>query len=445
MKKLILLFYYLKQKRKSGFSERGALESHQTRLLKKLLRHLKKNSPYYANLLEGATVKDWEKLPVISKPEFMEHFQEINTLGISAQAAFREALAAEESRNFTPTLKGATVGLSSGTSGHRGLFMATDFERFKYAGILLAKGLPGSLFSRWKIAFFLRANSNLYTSVQSRRIQFEYFDLLQEESLHLQRLSALTPDVLIAPPSVLVRLAQKISSGELRLQKIPKKIISVAEVLEPLDQKKIEAAFGRRVDQIYQATEGFLGITCKHGTLHLNEDLQIIEKKFLNPEKTKFFPIITDLHRATQPVVRYQLNDVLTLKAGPPCPCGSVLTALEHIDGRADDILYLEKKDGRELLAVYPDFFRRAVITTSLPVEDYLIVQENPGELKVSLKTKAEDKEACIAEITRHLQDLLAQMKVKQPRIFFSDEFPQRRDQKKRRVQRLWTHSGPTA
>ena len=34
----------------------------------------------------------------------------------------------EENRDFSPTIKGITVGLSSGTSGNRGVFLASEKE-----------------------------------------------------------------------------------------------------------------------------------------------------------------------------------------------------------------------------------------------------------------------------------------------------------------------------
>ncbi|WBV66998.1 hypothetical protein PGH44_06835 [Legionella pneumophila] len=46
------------------------------------------------------------------------------------------------------------VGLSSGTSGSRGLFLVSEQERDAWAGIILAKAMPNGLRSRERIAFF---------------------------------------------------------------------------------------------------------------------------------------------------------------------------------------------------------------------------------------------------------------------------------------------------
>jgi phenylacetate-coenzyme A ligase PaaK-like adenylate-forming protein len=62
----------------------------------------------------------------------------------------------------------------------------------------------------------------------------------------------------------------------------PSHVISVAEVLEDSDREAVRAAFGVPTHQLYQATEGFLGYTCEHGTLHLNESFVHIEPDWLD-------------------------------------------------------------------------------------------------------------------------------------------------------------------
>ena len=59
-----------------------------------------------------------------------------------------------------------TVGLSSGTSGSRGIFLASNIERARWVACVLDRVIGFSLKKR-KVAFFLRANSNLYSAVQS--------------------------------------------------------------------------------------------------------------------------------------------------------------------------------------------------------------------------------------------------------------------------------------
>ena len=125
---------------------------------------------------------------------------------------------------------------------------------------------------------FLRANSNLYESVQRGKLQFQYFDLLEPVHTLVERMEEYRPTVWVAPPSMLRMLADAHQAGSLTAT--PEKIISVAEVLDPLDRKVLERVFGQSIHQVYQCTEGFLGATCRLGTLHLNEDIVHIEKVY---------------------------------------------------------------------------------------------------------------------------------------------------------------------
>ena len=61
---------------------------------------------------------------VQEKLEFMRDFDQINTRGLTLDEAMEVAVQSEQSRDFAPTLNGVTVGLSSGTSGNRGLFLS---------------------------------------------------------------------------------------------------------------------------------------------------------------------------------------------------------------------------------------------------------------------------------------------------------------------------------
>jgi phenylacetate-coenzyme A ligase PaaK-like adenylate-forming protein len=55
------------------------------------------------------------------------------------------------------------------------------------------------------------------------------------------------------------------------------------------------------------------------------------------PGTGRFLPIVTDLRRTTQPMIRVRLPDLLEPLAAP-CPCGSPLTALHPVEGRLEDL-----------------------------------------------------------------------------------------------------------
>ena len=84
----------------------------------------------------------------------MKNFNGINTKGIDVKQAIEVATRSEKSRNFSPTLNGLTVGLSTGTSGNKGLFLVSKQERAMWVALILQR-IIGWKFRKRKIAFFL--------------------------------------------------------------------------------------------------------------------------------------------------------------------------------------------------------------------------------------------------------------------------------------------------
>lgn len=199
------------------FSTREQLERWQSAQVQTMLRRILPDSAFYRERLGDLDPADWRKLEPIDKKLMMAHFDELNTRGIKKEDAFRVALKAEVTRDFAPQLDGVTVGLSSGTSGNRGLFLVGREEQAKWAGTILAKALPGPLWAEHRIAFFLRANSNLYTAVNRRRIRFSFFDLQKPLQEHLLTLNEYQPTVLVAPASMLRLLAAEQKKRVLRI------------------------------------------------------------------------------------------------------------------------------------------------------------------------------------------------------------------------------------
>ena len=422
MFKLKILYYYLLTKFFRRFKTREALLRFQDQKILTHLKWVKDHSPFYREWNDG----------IIDKKIMMENFSRLNTVGIDRDQAFKVAFEAENSRDFSSTLNGVTIGLSSGTSGNRGLFLVSNEERARHAGTILAKILPRSILSKNKVAFFMRANSNLYSASQSSRVQFEFFDLLKIVDEHFSRLNELKPSLLFAPPSMLIRLADAQVKGLIQIN--PDRIFSIAETLDPLDQKNIELGFKQKVHQIYQCTEGFLGATCSEGVLHLNEDCVRIEPEWLDETKTKFVPIITDFSRTSQPVIRYRLNDILTVRK-TPCPCGSVLMALECIEGRSDDVIFFLNASGSRV-SVFPDFIRRAILTASDQIEEYAVRQKVDGELNVFLKLKEGQSHSIKNLITLEMNKLSQLLGANEAIIYFHDSIPSLEGKKLRRVMR---------
>jgi putative adenylate-forming enzyme len=359
---------------------RDALHAQQERRVLKHLRWVLPRSAYYRERFAavGQDPRRWREIAVTDKATLMQHFTQLNTAGVDRDQALSLALHADRTRDFVPRLGTLTVGLSSGTSGNRGLFLASQSENNQWSGVALAKMLPGSPRHVHRIALLHRANSHLYQGLGSGRLQFRYFDLLGPWSALIRSVSRYQPTVLIGPPSALRLLAEAVRAGTLSLAERPTRVVSVAEVLEPPDREAIAQAFGVRVDIAYVATEGFIASSCSHGGLHLNEDLMVVEKEWLDPLRRTFVPVITDFRRRVTPIIRYRLDDVLSVKT-EPCPCGSPHVTLEGIQGRCDDLFRVGG------VVVFPDFLRQAVLHASPEIHAYELIQTAPSLIEARL------------------------------------------------------------
>ncbi|MBC8143768.1 MAG: adenylate cyclase [Armatimonadetes bacterium] len=413
------------------------LRRYQDARARRIIAFARARSPFYREHWHGLDERDWRDFPTIDKAAMMANFDTFNTQSITQDEAFAVALRAERERDFAPTIsKGGgniTVGLSSGTSGHRGAFLVSPPETAAWAGTVLQRVLHTLPRRGYRVAFFLRSNSNLYERVGGR-VRFRYFDLMTQITEQIAALNDYAPNLIVAPPSLLTALADAASRGNLRAR--PEKIVSVAETLEAHDKTVLETAFGVAVGQIYQCTEGFLAATCPHGRLHVNEDLVALQYEPLPgsatmpPSAKQVSPVVTDLWRRTQPIIRYRLGDILTL-ANAPCPCESDFQVIESVGGRCDDLCYFPDVATGEPRRFYPDTVRRMVLLAdsakqvSPVIADYAAIQTAPGNLSVHLAVTGNADFAAVETAVRvSIAQVLAQYHCRAERIEVIEGLP---------------------
>lgn len=414
----------------------AALTQYQEQRAQTIVAYAAQHASFYRAHWAGYDLREWRTLPTVDKQLMMQNFDGFNSRGVKLDEAMDVALKAEQERDFQPMLGNLTVGLSSGTSGHRGLFLVSPEERAGWAGVMLARALHDLRPRRLRVAFFLRSNSNLYEQIGGLLLQFRYFDLMWPLNATIAQLNALQPHIIVAPPSLLSMLAAAQQRDELRVH--PERLIAVAEVLEPQDKGMLEEVFSVSVQQIYQCTEGLLAVSCASGSLHVQEDLVALQcEPLTDDDEQRVTPIVTDLWRMTQPMIRYRLNDVLRL-AEHPCPCGSAFRVVEAIEGRCDDLCYFSQFSG-ERRAFFPDTIRRMILLASPSITDYQVVQERDGQLHVYLAVSAqaafthveEQVHARVAAIIAEYDCVPAEVRIEEGLR------PLASGQKRRRVQRL--------
>lgn len=388
-----LWHYWLARRGESRWRDRESLERWQERMVLTHLRRVLPVSPWLRERFGGLPVERWREVPAVRKAGAMEHFDDWNTAGVRREEAMEVALKAERSRDFSPTLRGLTVGLSSGTSGGRGIFLASPAERAMWAATMLARVLPrppgpdrsrGGLMGRHRIALFLRAGGGLYESAGRGRIQFRWFDLMRPAAGHWRDLEKFSPTILVAPPSL---LGQVVSAG---LSITPERIVSCAETLDAFDRKALKRAFGQPIHEVYQATEGFLGATDEAGILRLNEDVMVVEREWIG--ENRFVPVITDFRRFTQPMIRHRLEDVLVSHPD----AGGIFTGLSSVEGRCEDQL------GTADHTVPGDSVVRALLRAA-ELRDFRVRQTGLQILRVAILPDSEEIRGAVDSALRSL------------------------------------------
>jgi len=363
------------------------IAAYQTARARNVVRYAARFAPFYAEHYRGHDLTDPWTLPTVDKAAVMEHLTGANTLGFTRDELLGFCLQVEATRDFTRRLRGVNVGMSSGTSGNKGVELTTRREEAYLKAALFARFPlpPGKL----NLAFILRVTTPAF-DLNLLGHRMTYLSQLLPLDEMVERLNALMPNAVSAPPSLLRLLAGERRAG--RLRATPSTLVSYAEVLFPDDRADLEDAFGCPVREIYKATEGAIAVSCRHGRLHLNEDLVAVQLE--DPDGTPTPPgeaahrmIVTDLHKTSLPILRYELNDLVTLDP-EPCPCGSAFRVVAQIQGRRDDLFWSPSLAGGARW-IFPDYLRRAIITASDAVHAYQAVQTAPDAVTVHLSVGA--------------------------------------------------------
>jgi len=323
--------------------------------------------PFYKPYLGGA----FSQLPIMDKAILMAKLELCNTGELSAEFIRRSLSEGLEQAG------GLLFGQSTGTSGNRGYYVISEKERYVWLGTILAKTLPDALLRKHRVAIALPGMSSLYSAANAGgRISLAFFDTTAGIHTWEDDLARFAPDTIVAPPKALRYLADR---GKLTATNI----FSGAEILDPLDREVIERVTGVTMREIYMATEGLLGVSCPHGSLHLAEDVVHFEWEDAVPGGALKKPIITDFTRGAQAMVRYRMNDLLEL-SDAPCPCGSVFQRVKAVHGRADDIFLLPNASG-EMVTITPDILRNTIIDADGAISDFRAVQTARDHIRIEL------------------------------------------------------------
>jgi putative adenylate-forming enzyme len=352
------------------------LPAHQRAAFDRLWGFVRVHSAYYRQRYPDPV--RFEQIAPCSRREMMDHFNAINTAGLDRDTLVEFRIAGERKGRTEYFEGGYSVGLSSGTSGSRMLTVLSKAERDQYACLLWArKGIPSGI-RPLRVLFAFRTHNPTFHEIGAFGVHLVYVDYTHPADELVALINDRRLNVLAGPPSLLLLIARE----KQRIRQRIRAIVSYAEVLDEASKSRLERVFDAPVVQIYQGSEGFIGSTCRLGHLHLNEDVLLVEAlgdPTLGPVKV----LLTDLYRRTQPMIRYQLDDLLELDAAP-CECGSSFRRILRIHGRADDVFVLRDAAG-EPRYLFPDYVRRAINQASEYVLEYQAIQHRTDLIEIRI------------------------------------------------------------
>lgn len=365
-----------------------ALTTLQLKLLKDMYQLAINKSPYYQTLYQGKpfnNLDDFYALPVIDKQIMMDNFDQLNTVGLNKQALLTYAIEKERAKDYLGYYQDQyVIGLSSGTSGNKGLYITQKALTKRLPAVFMARGGLSIKDLPLRMLFCLRVFSQGFNDINAPLIKLNYASTMMEPQELIALINQKKINVLMAPPSFLRTLLPFANQIKVKL----KKVVTYAEVLSTIDKAQFTQAFNAPVIEIYQASEGQIASCCKEGKLHINEDLVFVEiydqnhQLVTQPGVVGYEMIVTNLVNDAQPLIRYRMNDMIVLDE--PCKCGSSFRTIKQIIGRNDDLLYFYDQTGKRRV-VFPDLFVRWIITESDLIREFQVIQTEVGKATIIL------------------------------------------------------------
>jgi phenylacetate-CoA ligase len=372
-----------------------------------LVGHARARSPFYRDRLRPPSGPvDLASLPTVDKATLMAHFDDVVCDRRLRRDALLEHLA---TGSVEPYLGEYRVMSTSGSSGSPGLFVhdrggwAAFVAQFlcviDFTGDRLWER-PGRRVGVVSAVDPRHASSQVALScAQLGLVRPRPLPATLPMAQIVAGLNEFQPDVLHGYASYVGLLADEQLAGRLRIA--PRSVTSSSELLTPDMAARAEAAFGVKPYDFYATTEGLWAGQCaEHAGFHVLEEDAIVENVDADGHPVPDGEpgarvLVTNLANRVQPLVRYELPDVVTIDP-EPCPCGRTLRRFRAVEGRFDDVLRL---DG---VRVHPLQF--AALAADPGVREFQVRQQGR---RLRLKIVPADG-APVAEVERRLREHVA-------------------------------------
>lgn len=368
---------------------RERLLRHQAELLRELLVHAQRASPYYRELMARCGVDPFgensldqlQRLPVLEKESLAGNLPAIQN-SVPGQKHFRSE--------------------TSGSTGRPLVFRRNaDWDAWHRASAL--RGYSWHAVGPWERSGYLwgynfsparRAKMRVLDYLQNR---FRMFSYQQEEmDVFLDRLRKAS--YLAGYSSMIYELARRKNLTRPDEQYALRMIKGTSEKIYDHYQGEVQRAFGGRIVSEYGSAEcGIISFESPCGKMHVNMETVVVEEQGGEI-------VVTNLVSKSLPIIRYRLGDYVTLVDEGPCVCGLDRPVIKEVLGRVGKTLY--GKEGRYPSLVLYYIFKNMALSGA-GVLNYQAVQKRKGQvvLRIEEELSGSQGAALRKEIARYFGD----------------------------------------
>jgi phenylacetate-CoA ligase len=393
--------------------------------LRRMLATATQRSAFHARRLRGIDAARFEladlpSLPVMTKTQMMDHFDELISDRLLTRDAAERALAATRTEP-RPLPGGYLCMATGGSSGQRGVFAydpagvaecVSLIFRTRLAALGAATAAEGPVQVPDVTFAMVGASSAVHGTVfvpsmlAGTPIRFFSVPVTLPVTEITSRLNALQPHGLFGYPSMLARLATEQQAGRLKIA--PRLVNCAAETLQPEFRAAISKAFGAPIFNTFATTEGLIGSSGPDDpAITLATDSCLVELvdaagQPVPPGTASAKVLVTNLYNHLQPLIRYELNDSFTRQ--PDAASHGHLRVT--VDGRADEILSYGHAEVHPLAL-------RSILLAEPDVLDYQVRQTARG---VAVQVLLE-RETSLAALRGQLRTALARAGLADPEV----------------------------
>src|SRR6476660_604086 len=370
--------------------------------LEQLVAYARANSDFWRDKFAGVTDGSFEltDLPTSSKPELMDNFDRAVTADDLRRDEIESFLEDESNVGVYFNDKYA-LSHTSGSQGQPLILVQTKDNLELLFALQASRGNQRPVGVGEAIKHFISParlaavifNPGFYPSASAFHYMpagaKHYLDVkvfcANDEDL-VEQLAEFRPTHLTAYASMLHEIARQIESGRVSLKPELEEVVNISERLMPKAREHYVAIFGDPVLDNYSMGECLFltnGCTKCHG-MHVNADWALLEvvdenNKPVPDGETGAKVLVTNLANYTQPIIRYEIGDMLTM-ATEPCGCGSNLPLIDHVEGRDSDVFEIKTEKGTKPLQ--PTIFELA-LGRMLDVREYQLIQEENTRFRI--------------------------------------------------------------